>query len=353
VKPRLLVVTPVHPADDPRIRGKLIASLAPEWDVRYATGAPGPVDPAGLAWVRLPGGRVRRHLRAARLLLAGRYDLASLHDPELLPEAILARLLRRRVVFDLHENLPAQILTKRWVPRLLRRPTAALARVVLRGAERLMPITLAEPGYRTLLRRDHPVFPNYLHDLPDLPAEPPATGPVVYLGDVTVDRGIELAVAALARLPDPPPLLAIGRCRRDLAARLRQQAAAGNVPLELTGYLPHAEALPRVAQARVALSPLLDRPNYRESLPTKILEYLALGVPVVASDLPATRRLATEVAGIRLFPPGNAASLAAAVASVLEDGALQEEARHGAGEIRRRFTWPASDVRDWYRALLD
>jgi glycosyltransferase involved in cell wall biosynthesis len=347
------VVTPVHPADDPRIRAKLIATLASEWDVRYATAAPGPADATGLEWVPLPGGRMRRHLRAARLILAGRYDLASLHDPELLPEALLARLLRRRIVFDLHENLPAQIRTKRWVPKLLRRPTAALGRLVLRTAERLMPITLAEPGYRTLLRRDHPVFPNYLHDLPALPAAPPVAGPVVYLGDVTVDRGIEVAVAALARLPDPPPLLAIGRCRPDLAARLEQQAAAGNVSLDLPGFLPHAEALPRVAQARVALSPLLDLPNYRESLPTKILEYLALGVPVVASDLPATRRLATGVAGIRLVPPGDAAALAAAVTSVLADGTMQEAAREAAPELRRRFAWPAPDVRDWYRALLD
>ncbi len=350
--PRLLVVTPVHPADDPRIRGKLIASLADEWEVHYATGPPGPVDPAGLQWTALRGGRLRRHLRAARLLLAGRYGLASFHDPELLPEAMLARLLRRRVVFDLHENLPAQISTKPWLPRLLRRPTAALARLVLRLAERVMPITLAEPGYRSLLRRDHPVFPNYLHDPPAVAAAGSAGDEVVYLGDVTRDRGVELAIAALARLPAPPPLVVIGRCRPALAARLEEQAAAGNVPLELAGYLPHRQALPRVAQARVALSPLLDLPNYRESLPTKILEYLAVGVPVVASDLPATRRLAGEVAGMRLFAPGDAAALAAALVAARDDPALGEEARRGAGEVRRRFTWPAAEVCDYYRRLV-
>jgi len=352
VKPRLLVVTPVHPADDPRIRAKLIGSLASEWEIRYATGPPGPADPAGLQWVPLPGGRIRRHLRSARLLLAGGYDLASFHDPELLPEAILARLLRRRVVFDLHEDLPAQIMTKPWLPRPLRRLTAALARLVLRLAERAMPITLAEPGYRSLLSHDHPVFPNYLHDLPALGTDRPAGGPVVYLGDVTPDRGIELAVAALGRLPAPPPLVVIGRCGAEFADRLRAQAAAGSVPLELTGYLPHEMALPRVAAARLALAPLLDRPNYRESLPTKVLEYLALGVPVVASDLPAIHRLAAEVAGIRLFPPADAAALAGAVGNALGDETLAAEARDAAGEVRRRFTWPAGEVRDYYRSLV-
>lgn len=353
MNPRLLVVTPVHPADDPRIRRKLIGSLADEWEVTFATAPPPPVSVSGLRWVPLRGGRVRRHLASVRMLLSRGYDVASLHDPELLPAALVARAFRRRIVFDLHEHLPAQITTKRWLPRPLRRPAAALAGWTLRLVERFVPITLAEPGYQALFRRSHPVFPNYVHDVPAATGTRRVDGPIVYLGDVTEARGVDLTVRALGRIDDPPALLLIGRCHADLAARLQEEAAARGVRLELTGYLSHDRALPLVAGARLALSPLLDQPNYRESLPTKVLEYLALGVPVVASDLPAVGRLAAEVEGIRLFPPGDEAALAAAIESALGDETLLMQARVAAGEVRRRFTWPADEVRAFYRSLLD
>ena len=60
--------------------------------------------------------------------------------------------------------------------------------------------------------------------------------------------------------------------------------------LEIVGPLPHFEAMAVVAGASVGFSLLHDLPNYRASMPTKVIEYLAMGVPVVASDLPGHPR---------------------------------------------------------------
>ncbi len=148
MKPTVLVVTTVHWPDDTRIRERLTRTLANEFDVRYACRAPGPADRTGLTWIPLRGGRVRRNLRALRLGLAGDWDVMSVHDPELVPAAILSRMIRRRpVVFDVHENVPATAVTRDWVPGALRRPLAALAGAVLRRAERTLAITLSEPEY--------------------------------------------------------------------------------------------------------------------------------------------------------------------------------------------------------------
>ena len=100
MKPRLLVLTTIHDHDDPRVRERTMASLAAAFEVDYATREPGPTRQDDLTWLELRGGRIRRWFGALRLMLSGRYDVVSIHDPELIPGALLVRLLRRNQESD-------------------------------------------------------------------------------------------------------------------------------------------------------------------------------------------------------------------------------------------------------------
>ncbi|MFQ5554194.1 MAG: glycosyltransferase [Acidimicrobiia bacterium] len=349
---KLLVVSSVHPPDDPRIRHKLIRTLAAEWSIVYATRTPGPTDASGLTWSALRGPRIVRSVRASWLLVRGSFDLASVHDPELLPAALLAALLRRRIVYDVHEDLPAQLIRRPGLPRVVRRLLAGGASTMLRFAERMLPLTLAEPGYTGSFRKEHPVFPNLLEPF----SWPERTGSgvgIVYLGDVTEARGAMDLVDAVARMPDPPRLHLIGRCREALRADLAARASSSGVDLRLHGYLDRVEAMDIVAGGRVGVSPLRDTPNYRHSLPTKILEYLALGVPVVASDLPGTRAVAADLPGVALVPPGDVGALAAAITEAAGRGDQAEAAAGNAADIRDQYRWPHADVVEFYGSSLD
>jgi glycosyltransferase involved in cell wall biosynthesis len=99
------------------------------------------------------------------------------------------------------------------------------------------------------------------------------------------------------------------------------------------------------------LSPLRDLPNYRHSQPTKVLEYLAVGLPVVASDLPGTRQLVDGLDAVFLVRPGDVSALAGAI-----DAARTPEMLSAAIEqaplVRRQFSWPGDEVLDFYRSLL-
>ena len=108
-----------------------------------------------------------------------------------------------------------------------------------------------------------------------------------------------------------------------------------------------------MASARIGVSPLLDIPNYRWSLPTKILEYLAVGVPVVASDLPGTREVVEKLTGVVLVPPGDVDAWATALGGSIGDESLGEAARRQAPAIRNQFRFPAEGVRTFYRGLAD
>ncbi|MGH8936713.1 MAG: glycosyltransferase family 4 protein [Acidimicrobiia bacterium] len=345
----ILVLSTVHRADDPRVREKTVRTLAGLGEVRYATRPPAPAGRDDHHWVALPGGRLRRNWAALRLCLDGGAELVSLHDPELIPAGVLASRLRGTpVVFDLHENLAAQLLTKEWLPGWSRRPLARLAGGLLRLAERHLTVTLAEAGYQQLFSRPHPVFENYpLGET--LPPLAPDGGYLVYLGDVSEARGARLAVQAVAGMARPLPLRMVGRSWEPFAARLREEAGWTGVSLELTGLLGHREALEQAAGARVALSPLLDLPNYRHSLPTKVVEYLAVGVPVVASDFPGTAQVVGGMPGVHLVAAGQPQAWSEALDRVCGDPGEREKAQQNAASIRDRFAWPTQAVQQVYR----
>lgn len=349
MRPTVLMVTVVHWPDDTRIRERLIRTLSTEFDVAYAARSPGPTDTSGLRYLELKGGRIARNLSAIRIALTGDWDVLVVHDPELIVCAVLARLLRRRpVVFDVHEDVPASAYTRAWVPRAIRGPLSTLLRGLLRLVEPVLTITLAEPGYQRLFARHHAMFPNF----PDTSSYPKAAvdddGPIVYLGDVTYDRGADVAVAACSSLG--VPLRLIGRITLETRSRLTSQSTLGD-RLVIEGLVPNRVAVKALTEASVGLAPLRDLPNYRNSQPTKILEYLAVGLPVVASDLPGTRQLVDGLDAVHLVAPGDPEALAAAIAEARSPEVTQA-ARAQASSIRSRFRWPAEEVRDFYRSLL-
>jgi glycosyltransferase involved in cell wall biosynthesis len=344
----VLVVSSVHSSDDPRIRLKLIGALRRHATVHYLTQSPGPADADGITVELLKGARWRRTLAASRRIIAGDYDVASVHDPELLPAAAIAGVLRRRVVFDVHEDIPAQLRTKPWLPGPLGPMAAWCAAAFLRVAERVVEVTLAEPNYATRFRSRHPVFPNYLSDVTVDVVPPTDRSGVVYLGDITEIRGLLTAVEGVGLSAARPHLTLIGRCGTMLQFALEDMARAGGVDLRMPGFLPLDEALAIVATHRVALSPLHDVPNYHDSLPTKILEYLAAGVPVVASDLPGGRAVVGDLDGIVWVAPGDPMELASGVDLVLGSEQISADAAAVATVVRDQFQWPAQAVRDFY-----
>ncbi len=309
------------------------------------------MDQEGIQWIELVGGRIRRGARAGWMLLRGRYEVASLHDPEMLPAGIAAALLGRTVVFDVHENVPAQLRTKDWIPGVFRRPLAWLVARMLRIAEKRLAITLAEEGYRELFSGTHPVFPNYLVGQPPPPQDPDGEVGVVYLGDVTEARGLLLAVEAVAAA-GATRMTVMGRCKPAFRSQLVATAEREGLDLVFHGFVDPDEALRISARALLGLSPLLDTPNYRASLPTKVLEYLAVGIPTVASDLPGTRRVVGEKPGVTLVAPGDVGAWQVAVAAVLADPGQRAAARAGAAAIRASYVWPDDAVRAFYGARI-
>ncbi len=146
------------------------------------------------------------------------------------------------------------------------------------------------------------------------------TGDVLlgFTGSLRPWHGLDIAVAALAELPDWVGLVVAGD--GPVREQLEQQAAALGVDhrVRWLGALAHERVPQMLAACDLALAPYPRLPNFGFS-PLKLYEYLAAGVPVVASDIGQIRRALEDGRWGRLVPPGDASALASAVTIELSD----------------------------------
>ena len=325
---RALVVTVVHHPEDARIRHRQISALLDAgWQVTYAApfsgydvAQPAPGVVPGLTTVDLPrsSGRHRvRSLRAARTLLSARgqeHHVVLLHDPELVVAA--HRLVLPPVVWDVHEDTAAAVGLKPGLPSPLSRAAAGSVRRLERLAERHHHLLLAEDAYADRFQGAHLVVPNTTVVPATVP--PPDEPRVVYVGHLTAARGVHELITLARLLAGHLTVEVIGHA--DSASREALETAADVI--DWRGFLPYDDAMARVSGAWAGLSLLHDEPNYRHSRPTKVIEYLAHGVPVITTPLPLAARLVTEVGAGVVVPfnePGASTARAAADAILALD----------------------------------
>ncbi len=366
---RVVVATIVHHPADARIYHRQIRALL---DAGHEVTYIAPVGAGDLLPERpVPHLRVtpvpravgRRRLGAllaARRALAEHAagaDLLLIHDPELLL-ALPPRRKRPPTVWDVHEDTAAALSTKPWLPRPLR-PAAALAvRAAERAAERRVHLILAEQGYVPRFRRPHPVVPNTTY-VPETPAPPAGPGDgqrVIYVGHLSLDRGVgEMVDLAGLLRPHGITVELVGEA--DALARARIEPAAAEGLLRWPGFVPNDRALPMVDGAVAGLALLQDEPNFRHSMPTKVVEYMARGVPVVTTPLPSAVELVNRYECGVVVPFGDPRAAADAVLQLAGDASLRAKMGRRGHEAAQAFLgWPAdarafvAQLEAWARA---
>lgn len=145
---------------------------------------------------------------------------------------------------------------------------------------------------------------------------PEAGAPVTFLfaGRLTAVKGIDVAVDALLSLPDGVPpwrflVLGDGPLRGDLEERVRRR---GDDRVQFLGF--REDVFDHMATASCLLFP-----SRVEGMPLALSEALRIGIPVLASDIPAVRGMVRE--GEALIPAGDVAAWRRAVTMVLEGNA--------------------------------
>lgn len=358
---RVAIATCVHHPLDARIYARQIeALLGAGHDVAYAapftaTGTPADERLECHDVPRAVGLR-RRHAVAMTTAwmraVSTDVDVLLVHDIEL-ARALCKFPVSAAAVWDVHENNPEAIASRPYLPRMLRPFVRSLARRWEQRAEDSLRLILAETSYLARFTQPHPVVLNLPWVVAD--QEPLTSGDhareVVYVGSITQARGVREMVDLASLLePDGIGVTLIGPADDEYARTLLASSPAN---LTWLGRLPNAEALNHVRSGLAGLSLLHDLPNFAGSMPTKVLEYLAQGTPVVTTPLPlAAEVVSTMDAGV-VVPFADARAAADAVRAIASNPAMRSGmSERGRSGVLKNYNW-ATASGDFVRLLED
>ena len=172
---------------------------------------------------------------------------------------------------------------------------------------------------------------------------------LLYIGTLADWQGLDIVIKALPKILEQQPvkLRILGRGR----SRQRKMLAKQIRKLGLDEYVlvqpavPHHEIPAVIASADLCVAPLglNDRNVTQGACPIKVLEYMAAGRPLLASNMPIVRELVREDVDGLLFSPNDPDDLARQVNQLLKDMELSKRlAESAAGYVREKFTWHES-----------
>jgi len=281
--------------------------------------------------------------RAIAVLREERPALVHCNDYNTMWVGVAARLLGgSTVVYDSHELWPDR--NGRSEPRWW---LIACESLFVRAAHRTI---TASPGYAEVMAKRYRIAPpGVIRNIPDssmLSATGSRNGDspagdgrlALYVGALTTGRGLEISIMALNRLDDVR-LRLVGPARPAYLEELVQLAEVEGVSdrVEFAGAVTPDELIETISEASVGLA--LIQPiclSYRMSLPNKVFEYVAAGLPVLGSDLPAIGALVNEHRIGLLAEPGEVGDVAAKLAEMLEpdrNAAFRDATRTAAVEL--------------------
>ncbi len=289
--------------------------------------------------------------------------LCHFHDPELLPVGMALRLQGFRVVYDVHENVSGQILTKEYLPPALRRILSwgyRFAELILTsGMATVHVLDSIAQHYRRpqVVVRNLPI----LGPVPTGKSESQPSRCLVYSGVITRDRGAIVmldAAAELKRRGVDFEMKLVGRIHekalhKEMLDRIERDELSSCV--RLIGHVAFDQAQKHIASGDLGLCLFQPIPNNLNSMPNKLREYMGAGLSVVASDFECWRHAVADAGTGLQVDPTRADQIADAVEYLL---AHPQEARRmgkqGRKLVETRFNWEREKDKllEFYRRLI-
>ncbi len=306
--------------------------------------------------------RLQRMLKAGNAALEKALeidaDLYHFHDPELLSMGIKLRRKGKVVIYDIHENVPLQMYSKSYLPKVLKPMVSQGVKWVENyAAPKMSGLVSAWPKIEERFSKIHDqVIGIYNFPEVDFLARPEQavekTRDICFVGLINEVRGLRQMLDMLSHVD--AQLTIVGYFHSaDLEAEMRRHPNWSKV--EFMGFQNREKVAEILQSSRVGMATFLPDPNYLFAYPNKIFEYMAAELPVVSSNFPFWLEIVEgSQCGIGVDPQ-DVAAIAKAVQQILD---APEEAKamgkRGREAVERQYNWLAQEKKlvQFYQDLL-
>jgi len=356
MKQKVLLLSSVHPATDPRILYKIAPSIAPDYEVFCALpDIENHTSQAGITMIRLPRHRsllVRVILTHPVLLwkcIRLRPDLVHIFVPELIPVAFLFQWLGAKVIYEVQENLFKKFEIKTYNNQTI---FQILFKFFDHAARRHFYCIFTEDAYLKEYRSlKHPFV--IVHNYVSLPfidkylktKQTRQSDPVLfYSGVISMERCFDVLVAGLIILKEKYPnfkMNLFGPVRFNITeAQALPGYATISRHLTFFGYTDFRLVIPFASGAVAGIALLKPVADYQDSYTTKLFEYMALKLPVITSDFPLYKDVVEKSDCGFCISPYNANLLAEKITWLIENP-LEAEDMGGNGRraVEHMYNW--------------
>lgn len=295
--------------------------------------------------------RLKRMLIAAwRVYRAGvkiDADIYHFHDPELLPYGLILKLSGRKVVYDVHEDVAADILDKDWIAGWLRKSIAGmfdfLEKVIASGFDGIAAVTVdiankfkSRKRTKVVLVRNFPV----ISLIDNVAKDSEIKGEkfiLIYSGMLTRNRGLVPLIQALHFVPQDIELWLLGEWENE-ALQNECSLLSGYTKVRYLGRVSQEMSIARIKEANVGMINFLPIPNHVTALPNKPFEYMACGLPMIMSDFDSWKEMFT---GCALFVnPNDSKDIAEKITYLYQNRQMATEfGQKGFNLVRDRYSW--------------
>ncbi|MBA2877228.1 glycosyltransferase involved in cell wall biosynthesis [Anoxybacillus kamchatkensis] len=356
---RVCHLTSVHPAEDIRIFVKECQSLVSaghEVILVVANESPRVINGVKIVGVHAPAkNRLMRMLKATyevyKQALKEDAEVYHFHDPELIPIGLLLKGKGKKVVYDVHEDVPEQVLSKQWIPSLLRKPISFLVKAVEKFAsKRFDAIVTATPtinerfktyNERSITVHNYPILNELIDPNLDISKKQFEKPSIVYIGGITELRGIREMVQAIETINKDQHVqlhLAGKFSPPELEIKMRKLPAWQYV--NYLGWLNRQQIKQCLSDATLGLVLLHPEPRYVVSYPIKLFEYMSAGIPVVASNFPLWKEIVESSGCGKCVDPLNVDEISETIRWFLNHPEKAKEmGMNGRKAIEEKYNW--------------
>ncbi len=270
-----------------------------------------------------------------------------LHDPELLPLAHKLKSLGKIVIFDSHEDFPADILTKpylgKWARNIFSKMFGAYEKFVCRYLDFVVCATPAiKQKFIGFFKAAEDVnnFP-HLSEL-DMDFKWSTNRQLVcYMGAITPIRGFWEIVDSM-RLVKTNMRLSVAGVFSDSLIENKCRQNSGWSKVDYLGYVSRKMVLDTMAQSVAGLVTYLPAPNHIDSQPNKLFEYMSAGIPVIGSNFPLWKEIIEgNQCGICVDPTSPEQIASAIDFCANNQGIAMEMGARGRKAVLEKYNWNA------------